>query len=252
MKRIQKSLPEPLALTEYKQRFAQAPNSLTWSNFKSQAQRRNEVKDRLRHDQRGLCCYCENTFLPEDESVEHFISRTADHSLELDWTNLLLCCSGGERPLPESIADGAFRYEPGGTKTCGHAKLASPAVIFNPLTIPAFPRLFRFRSESGEIIPDEQNCQQSGIDPDLVAQTINLLGLRANRLSRARLATMEALSQLLEEPATSDEPFSTPREARLAAEQVPPVGTLPGFFTTIRFILGQGCEQHLQSINYQG
>ena len=97
MKRIRKSDPEPQALTDFKQRFQHAPAEQTWAKFKTQAQRRNNVKDQLRQDQRGLCCYCENTLIPEDESVEHFIARSAAPSRELDWANLLLLTSLWDR-----------------------------------------------------------------------------------------------------------------------------------------------------------
>jgi|GEM_PF-2513177 len=251
MKRIRKSELEPPALTAYKDRFQHAPTQQTWAKFKTQALRRNNIKDQLRHDQRGLCCYCENTLLPDDESVEHFIARNVDHNLELEWSNFLLCCLGGERPLSEEIADGASRYEPGGTKTCGHAKLASSAIILNPLAIPAFPRLFCVRSESSEIIADEDKCNEAGIDPLLVSDTIEKLGLQTGRLNRARQAIMETLTLQLTEDA-ADAPFSVDRERRLAAEQIPKAGVLPGFFTTIRFFLGDGGEEYLQSIQYQG
>jgi uncharacterized protein (TIGR02646 family) len=251
MKRICKTVREPQALAEYKQKFQLAPSEQTWSKFKKQAERRNSVKNELRRDQRGLCCYCENTLISADESVEHFIPRSADHSLELNWSNLLLSCKGGERSLPDDIADGIYRYEPGASKTCGHAKLAATAAILNPLTLPSSPRLFRVRSESGEIVADEAKCDEAGIDPKLVAETIEKLGLKASRLNRARLAILESLNDLLCEDA-ADRPCSTDREFRLATEQISPTGPLPAFFTTIRFFLGSGCESYLQSIQFQG
>jgi uncharacterized protein (TIGR02646 family) len=151
MKRVLKVQTEPQALTDYKRRFADAPAQLIWTKFKKQTARRESVKKQLRDDQRGLCAYCETALIPEDESVEHFVARDADHGRELDWSNLLLCCAGGERPLPEEVADGALRHDPDGPKTCGHAKLRSQDAVLNPLEIPHTPRLFRIKSETGEI-----------------------------------------------------------------------------------------------------
>lgn len=252
MKRVLKSQAEPPSLTEYKQRFQKAPANWTWVQFKKQDARREGVKTQLRADQRGLCAYCENALIPQDESVEHFVARDTDHALELDWTNLLLCCSGGERPLSEEVADGATRYDPNGPKTCGHAKLASAAAILNPLSLPAVPRLVRYKSESGEILPDEALCQQFGINPQVVALTISTLGLQASRLNKARRAILSALMDMLGDPAAANAPFSLEREQQLAAEQVPSSGLLPGFFTTIRYTLGQGAEAHLEAIGFQG
>ncbi len=251
MKRVLKAEEEPTALTEYKTRFDDAPAERTWSKFKKARERRDQVKKQLRTDQRGLCAYCENTLIPDDESVEHFVARSVDHGRELDWANLLLCCAGGERPLPEAVADGADWYDPQGLKTCGHAKLNSREAILNPLNLPHAPRLFRFRSETGEIEPDEAECRRTGIEAQLARNTIRVLGLKARRLNEARLSLITALVQELAEPGDT-EPFTLQRERELAAIYLPEAGFLPAFFTTLRFVLGAGAEGHLASIVFQG
>jgi uncharacterized protein (TIGR02646 family) len=251
MKRVLKTQQEPPALAEYKARFAQAPAERIWTKFKTATERREQVKAQLRNDQRGLCAYCENALIPKDESVEHFVARDADHGRELDWTNLLLCCAGGERPLPEEVADGAVRYDPTGAKTCGHAKRNSTAAILNPLNLPHAPRLFTFKSETGEIVPDEGECAKAGVDVQLAHDTIAVLGLKAGRLNGARLAL---INQLLEELARAGHthPFTLDRERELAAIYLPQSGFLPAFFTTVRFSLGAGAEMHLAAIGFQG
>jgi uncharacterized protein (TIGR02646 family) len=251
MKRVKKSEAEPVALLAYKQRFASAPNQLTWNNFKKQTNRREQVKAQLREDQRGLCAYCENTLIPEDESVEHFEPRDANHNRELDWSNLLLCCAGGERPLPEEVADGSVRYDADGPRTCGHAKANSQDAILNPLNLPNTPRLFKYKSETGEIVPDADQCAKMGMNIDLCERTIAALGLRARRLNAARLALMNELLRQLGE-AGSTGPFSMQRERELAAIYFAPTGSLPPFFTVLRFSLGGGAEEHLQTIGFQG
>ena len=55
----------------------------------------------------------------------------------------------------------------------------------NPRTIPPFPRLFRFSSELGEILPDEVKCGLAGISPSEVDASIVTCGLRAGRLNHA-------------------------------------------------------------------
>jgi uncharacterized protein (TIGR02646 family) len=250
MKRVIKTATEPQALTEYKARFADAPRPPLWKEFKKTPGKK-AVQDQLRADQRGLCAYCENGLIPDDESVEHFMARDVDHARELDWTNLLLCCAGGSRPLPEDVEDAEVRYDPNGMKTCGHAKLGAREVILNPLEITYAPRLFRFRSESGEIQPDATECQRAGVDTALARQTIEVLRLQAGRLNRARLGLLnDLLMELSEEGET--EPFSGEREQHLAQIYLPGTGSLPAFFTTVRFGLGEGAEVHLASIGFQG
>lgn len=251
MKHVCKTQQEPPALADYRRDNAHIPANLVWVRFKKQAGRREEVKNQLRKDQRGLCAYCENTLIPRDESVEHFVARDADHGRELDWTNLLLCCVGGERPLAEEVADGDVRYDPDGPKTCGHAKLKSREAILNPLALPHAPRLFKFKSESGEIVPDEDQCAKAGVDVQLARDTIDVLGLKAGRLNGARLTLM---NQLLQELASAGhtQPFTLDRERELAAFYLPQAGFLPAFFTTLRYSLGSGAEMHLAAIGFQG
>jgi uncharacterized protein (TIGR02646 family) len=251
MKHITKSQPEPTELRDYRARFADAPTPPTWNDFKADPRRREPVKIRLRQDQRGLCAYCENALIPQDESVEHFVATSVDHTRELDWSNLLLCCGGGERPLPEDVDDAAVRFEAGGPKTCGHSKLANHAVILNPLRLPASFCLFRFSSENGEIHPDVACCQSAGIADAEAEQTITVLNLRAGRLNRARHALLgELLAQLDTDGAGPV--FSSERAREIAAQQIPATGKLPAFFTTIRWFLGQDAETHLQAIGFTG
>jgi uncharacterized protein (TIGR02646 family) len=251
MKRIRKSQPEPTELADYRARFAKAPKPPGWNDFKADQHRREPVKDRLREDQRGLCAYCENALIPVDESVEHFVARRTDHARELDWSNLLLTCAGGERPLPEDVPDAAARFDASGSKSCGHAKLATNAEILNPLDLPAFPRVFRFKSENGDIVPDLAACLDAGVDAGVAEQTLTWLNLRARRLSRARVALLE---ELLRQLATDgvDSAFTSARSREISAEQIPATGHLPAFFTTIRWFLGQGAEAHLQAIGFEG
>lgn len=252
MKRVSKSPLEPEELANYRARFASAPNPPGWNEFKRSPERREPIKARLRRDQRGLCCYCEHRLVPQDESVEHLVPKSADHARELDWTNLLLCCAGGERPLPEDVPDSAARYDPNSPKTCGHAKLANQLAILNPLEIPAFPCLFSFSSETGAIHPDEDNCRAASVDASLARQTIEVLGLNAGRLNRARLSVLDELLNKLAAGASTASALSFDRAREIAVEQIPASGTLPAFFTTIRWLLGVPAETHLAVIEFQG
>ncbi len=251
MKRVRKSPDEPQELADYRRRFALAPASPMWSDFKKDPRRGDPVKNRLRNDQRGLCVYCESVVSRGNESVEHFVPRSAGCGDELAWSNLLLCCLGGETPTPDDVSDTNSHSGPSSRKTCGHAKLGSLDPILNPLGIPAFPRLFRFASGTGAIQSDQDCCAAAGLDVALVERTIEILNLRAGRLNRARQAVLDEL--LRQFAADAEDPaFSPERSLRIAAEQIPAAGTLPAFFTAIRWFLGQGAERHLHAIDFDG
>ncbi len=211
--------------------------------FKKNNDRRDAIRERLRDDQRGLCAYCENTLVEQDESVEHLVPRSAGLEYELDWNNLVLCCLGGERPISEDVPDAAVRYDSDGSRSCGHAKKRHPRPVVNPRSLPVSPRLFRFSSEDGRILCDEASCVAAGVAVEEVEMAITTCGLRAGRLNRARLAVINELEGML---ANGD------AERQIAEDILPADGYLPAFFTTIRWYLGQDAEDHLQSINFAG
>lgn len=55
-----------------------------------------EIQQALIRDQGGLCAYCGGR-LTQKMKVEHFVPRSADQDLILDWNNLLGCCNGEYR-----------------------------------------------------------------------------------------------------------------------------------------------------------
>ena len=249
MKRVSKAPKEPQALAEYRNRYENSPTLLSWNRFKKVTDRRESVKAQMREDQRGLCAYCENQLKPVDESVEHFVARTGDRERELDWSNLLLVCLGGEKSTEDEVSDSNATTST--RLTCGHAKRNRSEQILNPLGLPSSPCLFRFESEKGEAAADVTNCQRSGVDSQLVEQTIQILNLNAGRLSRARESVLDEILTALDLEFTSPR-FSIDREMELAAALFPAQGPLPAFFSTIRFALGAGAEAQLKIINFIG
>jgi uncharacterized protein (TIGR02646 family) len=251
MKRVRKSPTEPQELADYRARFSRAPTPPTWNDFKTDPRRREPVKERLREDQRGLCAYCESVVAPGNELVEHFVPRSATRANELDWSNLFLCCAGGERLAPNDDYDSDTNSGRKPRLSCGHSKGSNPAPILNPLEIPAFPSLFRFHSETGAIEPDHQCCATVGLEVALVERTIHVVNIRAPRLNRARQALLDELLRQSEVD-TEVPAFSQQRSLQIAAEQIPATGNLPEFFTCIRWFLGQEAERHLQAIGFNG
>jgi uncharacterized protein (TIGR02646 family) len=72
------------------------------------------VKDAIRAslvaEQRGLCCYCEQRIQATEGAmrVEHRVPQSVDATRDLDWSNLLGACRGGEgsRALHCDVAKG--------------------------------------------------------------------------------------------------------------------------------------------------
>lgn len=79
----------------------------------------------------------------------------------------------------------------------------------------------------------------------------SVLNLRAGRLNRARLALLNALLQEFSLDGAAPA-FTADRAQEIAAQQIPSNADLPRFFTAIRWLLGEGAEQHLHSVAYEG
>ena len=57
---------------------------------------KNDVKEILIHEQKGLCAYCMRRIRVDSHSrVEHFVSLSADKEKAIDYSNMLGVCDGG-------------------------------------------------------------------------------------------------------------------------------------------------------------
>lgn len=91
MKRIQKTNP-PDSFTRYCQR--------TGASYDDLSNNHHAVKNELRHvllaDQGHICCYCGQKIEPESSVIEHVQCQNHNPDLQLDFTNLLCSCKGGQ------------------------------------------------------------------------------------------------------------------------------------------------------------
>ena len=87
MKAITKG-PEPASLTAHRQ----TPHC-DYDNYAP----KNELRNALATEQRGLCCYCMGRIRPEPASmkIEHWRCQTHYSNEQLDYRNLLGACLGG-------------------------------------------------------------------------------------------------------------------------------------------------------------
>lgn len=89
MKHIKKGN-EPEDLKEYKK--------LEGACFKDLSQNiRNNLRECLRQEQGGICCYCERRLIGKTV-IEHIKPKDKNYSpeLQLEYSNLVLSCDGGE------------------------------------------------------------------------------------------------------------------------------------------------------------
>jgi len=114
MRKIVK-MPEPRAFTEHK-----LSEGALYENIPSRC--KNELREQLVMEQRGLCCYCLNRIRPGDGrtvppmKIAHWHSQTLHDDEQLVYLNLLGACMGNEKNLPShcdtSQGDRDIRYNP--------------------------------------------------------------------------------------------------------------------------------------------
>lgn len=54
----------------------------------------HNLKETILKEQLGLCCYCCKSIATYNAHIEHFVPRSKDETLELDYQNLLVSCNG--------------------------------------------------------------------------------------------------------------------------------------------------------------
>lgn len=250
MKRVLKS-PEPPELEKYRNRFSSAFQR--WTHLRKNQKTLTAIHNTLATDQKGLCAYCEIDIHQKNRSVEHFIpcnQSTKENNHDLDWSNMLAVClpPGGltENDLESSQLPHNF-------PCCGKKKddFIPDGRLLNPLQLPNL-RLFRFNNEDGEIKPDETVCKKAGIPIENVHFTIETLGLNVPRLKDKRLVLIEEITQELDE---LDDGIIDPIDLDRQVAEIyfgDRTKNWPRFFTTIRWVLKEGAEQHLKEISYSG
>jgi len=249
MKNVLKS-PEPEELNNYKKRYS--TQFKKWNNVSNRVTL-TAIRSTLISDQKGICAYCEMTIHEKLCSVEHFIpceQSTREINYDLDWQNMLAICLPPGAITEDDLAKSEL---PHNSPCCGKAKdnLIPSDRLLNPLKLTT-SRIFRFRSEDGEILPDEIACKQVGIPVEYAEFTIETLRLNVQRLKARRLAIIDEITRELDE---RDDGSVSPvlLEQQIASEHFGDGGkNYPRFFTTIRWILGEGAEKHLITISYSG
>lgn len=78
----------------------QEPRS--WTEFRladpnREYERTSELAEALLNEQKYVCAYCETRISLEKSRIEHIKARSIYPDLQLDYTNMVICCEGGTK-----------------------------------------------------------------------------------------------------------------------------------------------------------
>ena len=204
-----------------------------WAGFRSHAGGASyrELVEILVGLQHGLCGYCEIDIQERDWQVEHVIPQSEPHlgaAHALDTGNMIACCKGGTL----MIDDEARRLDPVRRNlSCGQAKEDRVDADFvDPRTLPDLPSLIRVNFD-GRIEADVGSCEGCGIPVGRIEKTIEILGLNAERLRRARENRWNALSDNWASEIDDPEIMQAAAQGECLPDEH---NRLPRFFTTSR------------------
>ncbi len=139
---------------------------------------KENLKNNLIQEQKGLCCYCCGSIGNNESHIEHFypqeLCKIENIRLQTDYRNLFISCNGFSCGF---IVNGQI-------ETCGHRKkneynenLISP--------IDEFCESYFSYTSDGRIMPKDDNQKAK--------TTISILGLDDYALNQARKSALEAI-----------------------------------------------------------
>ena len=164
MRNIQKGA-EPKSLTQHR--------CNTNSNYENYAEK-EDLRESLVAEQRGICCYCMQRIRPKPESmkIEHWECQDKYPNRQLDYDNLLGACLGGT---------GKSRRD----QHCDTRK-GNDGVSFNPANL-------LHNVESKLQFPGDGTIQSN--DVQFNKEINDVLNLNASLLTRNRKAVLDAFKQ---------------------------------------------------------
>lgn len=209
------------------------------------------VIDSLHKNQFGLCAFCEVTLSDTNRQIEHFMPKsltTASQDWTMDFSNYTLACKGNEN---KHAAWYSANPSHKANMCCGHKKgnINPVGCICNPYDLPPYPVVRAdYREEGLWLVPDTEACQKANLAPELVASTLELLGLNCPNLLRRR---QEAWNRLLEkiDDIFSNLPEDQQQQAlqELAEDNVfAHEGKLEAFYTTRLLCLASDLPELIQ------
>lgn len=208
-----------------------------WEAWKNECQEAcAAVLDCLQKNQYGLCAFCEIPLSETNRQIEHFVPKSLTTTTQ-DWTinfeNYTLACKGNENRHSLWYSDDPSHKA---NICCGHKKDQTDprGKICNPYELPPYPVVREdIRPDGLFFVPDAAACRKAGIAPELVASTLDHLGLNCPNLARRRMNVWRKLMQDVEAVLAKSPEIQQEELTELAADQLEPLnGKLQSFYTT--------------------
>ncbi len=182
MRRIKKG-PEPVCLEQVRQ-----TPGVNWNS----ASGKQEMRDHLWAEQKGLCAYCMSRLpAPSAEAmkIEHYVARAKDKTHWFSWANLLGVCLGDIGI--EGIED---RYHCDTHR--GHLSTDKQELHVHPAQFPPDAGTLFSYTDAGEIRPAKHLDEGQRTR---IAETIDRLNLNIERLKRNREKVRAVARKMLQE-----------------------------------------------------
>jgi len=230
-----------------------------WERFKTSPTYRDALVF-LAQESGGLCVYCEQRLFDDqgldivlDRQIEHFkpkSNQTASDPRVLEWSNLLLCCTGGTRPELARRYPERYQAAPkNANASCGQTK--GDHEPDDPLHWVESPLGLGWELPAVELGLDGEWVPHHGLAQaarERVDQTIKTLNLNCPRLRASRLRAKARVDEQLEwlqaffdyaaPNLNSSERFDVAQYVVESALRKDGHGYLPAFWTTKRLTLG--------------
>lgn len=165
--------------------LAKQPTGQDWASFMG-SPCHSSVHNGLRHEQQGLCCYCETEIRTDDGHIDHMEPRNLNPGRTYEYTNMALSCDGG-------AIEHCGRYKDDEKRNPDYdwdsTRFVSP---HDPQAV----RLFEYLRD-GSITP-------TNLDPDKANYLIDYLGLNCVRLTQRRRGHARALFDAVGDDPDSD------------------------------------------------
>ena len=219
------------------------PNWTEFKSYRGSSQAYSKLLNDLSERQHGLCGYCENRLSEGDRQIEHVKPRSRFPEIEAAHENMIACCEGGSpSSKAEPIRGDETRFLPPVryNLSCGSAKGNDwDEGLLDPRELPTTPSLVVALID-GTLEPNEEACAQTGFDPINVKHTIDVLGLNARRLRRARKHRWDTLREFFRDRLQEESQVLQSAELELLPIDS---GALQPFFTTARSFFGSLSDQ---------
>lgn len=181
----------PKELVEYKN-----SGNTSYESF----QGKDAIRDSLISEQNRLCAYCMGKINTENMKIEHFKSQSKYPKLQLEYSNMLGCCDGGQG-------------KPKKQQTCDTFK-GDLELLLNPADEADFKKMHIYYTDDGSIFSENEEFNKQ-LNSVLNLNTNLLKNNRKDMIESAKLAlslkrgtrTKSEISNLIQKYKSQHKPY---------------------------------------------